>query len=1191
MTKKSTTNSGKGMLSLFQSAIPVGTDKAPHSIVKPVENLKAPAQATGRCNRALPVPNFSDPSRPLTCLEVDFPIAQINALSELEGNAGKPIYQMSKWWARRRSSVFRSMLIAAATEAPDDPSEAAKRVWEHYYCNHQTTGSFKKLKVLDCFMGGGTTLVEGSRLGMQMTGIDLNPVAWFVVKNELACSDPAQVKALFAEIEREVRPQVMPFYTTTCPRGHKGHWIDVETGEESPVDPIDLPPEERGRYRWEGPEVIYTFWAKHGPCQARGCGHRTPIFRSPVIAQKSLSTQYFDLTCPHCGAHFQADVGETRMAPGAERVVADGEPLFTELSQPVARLFKDYDKGNVGDTLERAIQLTEALPAAAGLRCPKCGEFAGQGLLKIAKIHADDKTKAANRKKKAYGLKKKTVQMWLLIHPDWLKGASGFESGQELGGYAGADAELSARWYEKRLDNLKLIEVRGNSLPDEIALADGTRVDTQKGNVPKQAHFTCATCGRENNTLEAVRPTEHTAPAAAYALQCHCPQCEAENYSYGGRYFKIPGQDDIVRQITVEKEWEERSAKDLSAYWPRQEMLFAHETHIRRPMDQHGYTHWWKMFNLRQLLVHTQLLKAMMDMSDDEWPLDVREQALGAFQQYLRNQNMFAFYHVTRDCLAPFFGNPNYHPKNLTIEVGVYSDGYGPWKSTSLGIIDGLKYVLEPWEPQILEDAEKAKSKKIEIADPVIPGCELYCGSSTDLSMLENERFDLVITDPPFGNNLFYADLADFFYVWLRIPLQQWYAGMPEAAYFAPERSPHSMEAIDNSAEHPDDRAEYEKDSFISGKYLAEIRALSGDEELQEKDANPLYRTQPSSEFYCQTLAACWTEAGRLLKDGGIMAFTFHHNEDNAWIDVLQALFDSGYVLTSTYPIRSDETKGENAAFGSQKIEYDIIHVCRKRLEEPEPVAYVRMRRWVKEEAERLKTLLEQTHGKSLPESDLRVILRGKCLEFYSRHYGQVFTGEGQALDVRHALLGINQILDDILESASGESGLRPPDSAEPASRLFLNIFKQATEIQRDDLHKRLRGTGIAQSDFEARGWIKVTGKTVHLVPVQDRFAFFTATGRNRKIIKTDLDQAVFCIGAALKGMKLEAELNNPNFRVKKSVDDLLLWQAHTNADAAIRQAAQVAYEILSRHRRNEARKSIVPTQGNLFEYLEAQSS
>ena len=236
----------------------------------------------------LQVPDFSDPNRAKTCLEVNFPIVPINALSTLEGNAGKPIYQMSKWWARRRSSVFRSLLIAAAVQAPDDPMQAEKQVWEHYYCNHQKAGHFKKLRVLDCFMGGGTTLVEGARLGFQMMGVDLNPVAWFVVKNELACSDPEQVGAFFNYIEREVKPLVQPFYTTTCPRGHKGNWIETSSEQVVAIEPLDLPPEQRKAYHWEGPEVIYTFWAKHGLCQASGCGHRTPIFKHLVIAEKSL---------------------------------------------------------------------------------------------------------------------------------------------------------------------------------------------------------------------------------------------------------------------------------------------------------------------------------------------------------------------------------------------------------------------------------------------------------------------------------------------------------------------------------------------------------------------------------------------------------------------------------------------------------------------------------------------------------------------------------------------------------------------------------------------------------------------------------------------------------------------------------------------------------------------------------------
>ena len=128
---------------------------------------QAVAKAVGAGkSAALETVDFNDSNRAKTCLEVDFPILPVNQVAIIEGNAGKPIYQMSKWWARRRSSVFRSMLIAAATKAPSDPSHAAKLVWDNYYANHQKKGAFNHLKVADIFMGGGTTLVEGSRLGM-----------------------------------------------------------------------------------------------------------------------------------------------------------------------------------------------------------------------------------------------------------------------------------------------------------------------------------------------------------------------------------------------------------------------------------------------------------------------------------------------------------------------------------------------------------------------------------------------------------------------------------------------------------------------------------------------------------------------------------------------------------------------------------------------------------------------------------------------------------------------------------------------------------------------------------------------------------------------------------------------------------------------------------------------------------------
>ena len=1133
----------------------------------------------------LPVPDFSDPERNLTCLEVDFPIAQVNELSKIEvasGPARKRIYCMSKWWARRSSSVFRSMLIAAATEAPSDANETAKLVWEHYYCNHQKAKSFKGLRVLDPFMGGGTTLVEGSRMGMDMNGVDLNPVAWLVVKNELACSDPEQVKAFFKYIEQRVKPQIQPFYTTTCPRGHRGRWIENATGETVDIDPIYLPLEQRHHFRWEGPEIIYTFWGKHGPCSAKGCGHRTPMFRTPVIAEKKLSVSYVDLVCPNCGTSFHAELGETRMAPGVDRIVSEGHSHFTEMSQTFAKLLHEYDKGNVQDTIDKLMDMKDRVQQEHGLFCPSCGEYAGRKLENVLERHAKPSSKTSERKKKDFGIKTKSVQMFLLIHPDWLKGVPGFENGSEMGGWAGATAESTSKWNEARLKNLKLIEVRGNNLPDVLVLEDNTRIETNNGTTCRSG-FVCSNCGRESNVSQALSEIEHTAPVAVYAFQCHCPQCEAEGFRYGGRYFKTPDDYDVLRLNAAELEWANRSLLDLSDYWPRQECWYSY---MAKQCIPHGYNYWWKMFNSRQLLVHTQLLKAITEASEDLWPLDVREQALGAWQEYSRHQSMFCFWDIQQDCLAPMLANANFHPKNLIVENNLWLKiGRANWASCMDGVISGAEWSKTPTELFINENSG-SKSLKVLTGDPILFGSSVYCGSSTELSMIGKSKFDMIITDPPFGDNLFYADLSDFFYVWLRIPLLKWYEGLPEAAYFQTERTPHSLEAIDNPVEHPDDREAYEKDFYIEDKHLLFIREITGDDNLNVKYPNPLYRPQPSSDFYSQTLSAVWAESGKRLKDGGIMAFTFHHNEDQAWIDILKALFDAGYLLVATYPIRSDDTKGDNAAFGSRKIEYDIIHVCRKRINDPEPVSWSRMRRWVKEESTRLKELLEHTHGKTLPESDLRVILRGKSLEFYSRHYGTVYTGEGELLDVRNALLGINELLDDLLEDTSQTLGLRPPENAEPISRLYLRIFRNHTEIDRDELHKTLRGTGVTQGDFEVRGWIRSMGKRIHIVPIHERFAYFTERGRNRKVIKTDLDQAHFLIGAAFpsSGLKIESELNNLNFRIKKSVDDILKWYVETDPNPNNRRAAGTAAQLVEHWRSHR-----VPDvqQLSLFDLLE----
>lgn len=1067
---------------------------------------------------ALETVDFNDPNRPKTCLEVDFPILPVNQVAIIEGNAGKPIYQMSKWWARRRSSVFRSMLIAAATKAPEDKSHAAKLVWDNYYANHQKKGAFKHLKVADIFMGGGTTLVEGSRLGMQMYGNDLNPVAWFVVKQELANVDLDEVKRLLADIEAEVKPQIMPYYYCDGPNGEKGKWTHVPTKQVmgADFDPLSLTMEQRREYSYEGPEIIYTFWAKHGPCQVTGCGHRTPIMTSPVMAVKTLSVKYWEHSCGKCGNDFHVEANNARMAPDVPLYVAPDEYPHSTLD------------------------------AKLGVICPHCG------YTRKADIRTKDGLVVDGERgqiKLGKGTNKK-VEMTLLVHPEWLAGSPKVDAdGKLFGGSAQDDAESTARWNQERAEKIRLLEVRG-VLPDSVTCPE-TKVtfSTGKdaGTVPKKSNYACGACGTVQGVLETVKVSEKTGPMAGYAIQGYAPKAADKGDAYNGRFFAKFNERIATQYNVALKEWDLRKNADLSEYWPRSELPFGFMTHLNNGgIPNHGFTHWWTMFNPRQLLVLTQLLKAITTVGHYSWA--VREYVLGAFQQYLRNQCLFSFWNPQRDTPEPMFSNNNYHPKATVIENCVFANlGRGNWASSIEGILEGRNWALSPWEAVSLDTLShvnpelaaqcSGKSEKVYPNDPV-KEVDIFCGSSTGLEQIHESSLDLVVTDPPFGGLLHYSELADFFFVWLRLVLKNKYK-----EYFSSEYTPKSLEAVANRAREPED----------------------------------------PDGFYQRLLTQCWREAHRILKPSGILAFTFHHSEDEPWVAVLESLFDAGFYLEATYPIRSDETKGEGAkpgTFGSQTIEYDIIHVCRKRTEDPKPVSWGRMRREVMADVRQLQSMLENHAKEGLPAADIQVIRRGKALEYFSRHYGKVYVDEGRAITVKDALVGINQLIDE-----DGKNGNEPPPvNAEPISRQFLRIFHGKTEVARDQMQKFMKGSGSAPDEFEQRGWCREKNKIFTLVDPLDFARDWQ--GKHKRKLTSDLDQALVLIGACFdeSGINAADTLKNENFKPHVALKPLLDWLQKHSATSPLRNAASRAASIYNAWAATQTTK---PQQASLFEEYE----
>ncbi len=122
---------------------------------------------------------------------------------------------------------------------------------------------------------------------------------------------------------------------------------------------------------------------------------------------------------------------------------------------------------------------------------------------------------------------------------------------------------------------------------------------------------------------------------------------------------------------------------------------------------------------------------------------------------------------------------------------------------------------------------------------------------------------DAVITDPPYFDNIQYSELADFFYVWLRLGLKDLYP------WFSPEFSSHPNEIVQNEK---------------IGKTI---------------------------EFFSEGLIKVFTQCHRVLKDDGLLVFTFHHNKLWAWESIGKTLLDSGFYISATLFIRESREKYE----------------------------------------------------------------------------------------------------------------------------------------------------------------------------------------------------------------------------------------------------------------------------------------
>jgi len=227
------------------------------------------------------------------------------------------------------------------------------------------------------------------------------------------------------------------------------------------------------------------------------------------------------------------------------------------------------------------------------------------------------------------------------------------------------------------------------------------------------------------------------------------------------------------------------------------------------------------------------------------------------------------------------------------------------------------------------------------------PPVVVTCKSGDSLDHIENETIDLVVIDPPYYDNVMYAELSDFFYVWLKRT-----AGHVVPQLFRRQLTDKDNEAVANAAKFQGEKG---------------AKALAGRD-------------------YQERMASIFAESRRVLRPNGVMTLMFTHKATGAWDALTKGLIEAGFTITASWPINT-EAEGSMHIKNKAAANSTIFLVCRPRVgdmqaetdlywEDVEPLVAKAVRAQVKE-----------FQDAGISGVDLYLASFGPALEEFSRHW------------------------------------------------------------------------------------------------------------------------------------------------------------------------------------------------------------
>jgi putative DNA methylase len=252
-----------------------------------------------------------------------------------------------------------------------------------------------------------------------------------------------------------------------------------------------------------------------------------------------------------------------------------------------------------------------------------------------------------------------------------------------------------------------------------------------------------------------------------------------------------------------------------------------------------------------------------------------------------------------------------------------------------------------------------------------------------------DETFDAVVVDPPYYISVMYSDLSDFFYVWLKRSVGHLYPGD-----FATKWTPK-------------------------------------DEEIIQNRTNPREPRFISAEEFERRLARAIREMARVTKADGSVSIVYAHTDVRAWERLLRALRDSGLVVTTSWPMRSERGGRSNENTQSAVLGSSIVLVCRKEVSQGEGFYDEVVRALDARIAERL----DRFDSMNLVGADYFASAVGPAFEVFAK-YSRVVRLSGEEVDIPELMTLARQV---VARRAMGKLlGDEAIGSLDPVSLLYL---------------------------------------------------------------------------------------------------------------------------------------------------------